>query len=330
MSGRVFDPSYWEGLWRAAAEGSPVVRRDRYGPAEELAYWDRRAEEYARQSEGVDSRAWRGQLLRWLAARGALEPRFRVLDIGAGPGSFALPIAARVRRVTALEPAAGMAEILRQRKQERALRNLVVVQRGWGEVDLEREGWAGAFDLVFASMSPGVDGPEALERMIGASRRFCYLSGWSGTLWGQWGLARSELWPLLFGEEAGHYPHDVLLAFGLLYARGFRPELRFRWRESRRDLKPEEAEQELGLLFERYTPLTPVVRRRIGRYVRERTRAGRFRQAARQCQGFLLWEVEPFLSAPGARARTRAPLRSQSRPSPGGRRRGSASRNPRR
>ena len=36
-----------------------------------------------------------------------------------------------------------------------------VVQRGWGEVDLEREGWAGAFDLVFASMSPGVDGPEA-------------------------------------------------------------------------------------------------------------------------------------------------------------------------
>lgn len=293
MKDRAFEPSYWEALWRKAARSSPVARRDRYDPREELAYWDRRAEGYDRQSRSPESRAWRAELLAWLASRGAVKPGFRVLDIGAGPGSFALPLAARVRRVTALEPAAGMAEILRRRIKQSALRNLVVDPRAWGEVELEREGWVGAFDLVFASMSPGVDGPEALERMNRASRRFCFLGGWSGAQWGQWGQARSELWPLLFAEPQGQYPHDVLYAFGLLYARGFRPELRFRWRESRRDLEPEEAELELGQLFERYTPLTAAVRRRIGRYVRERARDGRFRQAARQCQGLLLWEVEP-------------------------------------
>ncbi len=293
MNGRAFDPSYWEGLWRRAAARSPVVRRDRYGPAEDLAYWDRRAEGYARQSQSAESRAWRTEVLRWLTARGALDQGSRVLDIGAGPGSFTLPMAARVRQVTALEPAAGMAAILRRRLRARGRRNLRLLERGWGEVKLAREGWSGAFDLVFASLSPGVDGPEALEKMNRASRRFCFLCGWSGTLWGQWGLARRELWPLLFREEAGHYPHDVLYPFGLLYARGLRPELRFRWRENRKELEPEEAERELAGMFERYTPLSPVVRRQIGRYVRERTRGGRFRQSARQCQGLLLWEVEP-------------------------------------
>jgi hypothetical protein len=197
-----------------------------------------------------------------------------------------------------------MAEILRRRIKQRALRNLDVDQRAWGQVELEREGWAGAFDLVFASMSPGVDGPEALARMNRASRGFCFLGGWSGVQWGRWGQARSELWPLLFGEPQGQYPHDVLYAFGLLYAGGFRPELRFRWRESRRDLSREEAEQELGQLFQRYTPLTAAVRRRIGRYVRERTQDGRFLQAGRQCQGLLLWEVEPRLSARGGAGRS--------------------------
>jgi SAM-dependent methyltransferase len=325
---RAFEPAFWEAIWREAATLSPVARRERFGAAEELAHWSQRAEGYARQAESAEGRARRTEILRWLEARGALQPGFRVLDIGAGPGNFALPLAGRVRQVTALEPAPGMAAILRRRKAERGLRNLRVVQRGWGQVELEREGWAGAFDLVFASMSPGVDGPEALERMLGASRRFCYLSGWSGGLWGQWGLARRELWPVLFREEIGNYPNDVLYAFGLLYARGLRPELRFRWQESRHDLSREEAEEELGRLFERYTPLTPAVRRRIGDYVRGRTRGGRFRQAARQCQGFLLWEVEPVLSARGARARTRAARRPRSRRSPGGPRPGSDRRTP--
>ena len=325
---RAFQPVFWERLWREASVSSPVARRDRFGPAEKLAHWDRRAEGYARQSESAESRARRAELLRWLGSRGALQARFRVLDIGAGPGNFALPLAVRVRQVTALEPAPGMAAILRRRQAARGLRNIRVVERGWGEVELEREAWAGGFDLVFASMSPGVNGPQALERMNRASRRFCYLSGWSGAQWGPWGLARRELWPILFREEAGNYPNDVLYAFGLLYARGYRPELRFRWQETRQELKREEAEEELGCVFERYTPLTPAVRRRIGDYVRERTRGGRFRQVGRQCQGFLLWEAGPGLTAPDVRARTRAALPPRSRRTLGGRHPGSASRTP--
>jgi SAM-dependent methyltransferase len=285
------DPQYWRRLWRKAQLSSPVTRRERLGPRQDIEGWTLRAPAFARQSESAASRSWRRVQLDWLAERGALSPRYRVLDIGAGPGTFALPLAARVREVVAVEPAAGMTAIMEKKIKARRLANLRVVERTWQELDPEAEGWAAAFDLVLASMSPGVSDPRALENMVRASRRFCYLSGWSGSLWGRWGRARIELWPRLFRERAGGYPNDILYPFGLLYAQGFRPELRFRWVDIELELPAGEAEEELSRFFERYTPATARLRRLIAAYVGEYTRGGRFRQESRQCQGYMLWEV---------------------------------------
>ena len=85
---RVFDPSFWEALWKQAAASSPVARRDLYDPREELAYWDRRAEGYDRQSRSPDSRAWRGELLR--LAGSARRPAARLPGTGhrRGPGQL--------------------------------------------------------------------------------------------------------------------------------------------------------------------------------------------------------------------------------------------------
>ncbi len=38
----------------------------------------------------------------------------RVLDIGAGPGTLAIPLSPRVKEIIAVEPGAGMVEILRK------------------------------------------------------------------------------------------------------------------------------------------------------------------------------------------------------------------------
>lgn len=56
------------------------------------------------------------------------------LDVGAGCGALAIPLARRLRRVTALEPAPAMAKALAEEARDRGLANLEIVEAVWGDV----------------------------------------------------------------------------------------------------------------------------------------------------------------------------------------------------
>ena len=56
------------------------------------------------------------------------------LDVGAGCGALALPLAERLGQVTALEPAAAMAKALREDARTRELENIEVIEAAWGDV----------------------------------------------------------------------------------------------------------------------------------------------------------------------------------------------------
>lgn len=60
------------------------------------------------------------------------------LDVGAGCGALAVPLARRLPEVTALEPSPAMARGLRRWAAECGLGNLTVVEAAWGEVSLRR------------------------------------------------------------------------------------------------------------------------------------------------------------------------------------------------
>jgi SAM-dependent methyltransferase len=100
---------------------------------------------------GRDGRFWSARTVAWYQramersdypARvlGAIEPLLAdtgsVLDVGAGSGALALPLAGWVPRVTALEPAPAMAAALRAEARARGLRHLTVVEAAWGDVAL--------------------------------------------------------------------------------------------------------------------------------------------------------------------------------------------------
>lgn len=67
------------------------------------------------------------------------------LDVGAGVGALSLPLARRLDRVTALEPAPAMAALLRDEAARRALDNVEVLEHAWGE------GAAAPHDLVLCA-----------------------------------------------------------------------------------------------------------------------------------------------------------------------------------
>ncbi|UCF98914.1 MAG: methyltransferase domain-containing protein [Spirochaetaceae bacterium] len=266
-------------------------RRERMGDRAEVERWNSRASSYAEHSESEESQARRDWILAWLEQAGAFRKSYRVLDIGAGPGNFAIPFARKAAEVVAVEPAQAMVSILEHKIQSQGLNNIRILPKIWEDVDLAAQGWKGAFDLVFASMSPGIGNPDMLEKMNAASRAFCYLSGWSGCKWGRWGLAQRELWPLIFGEDLGDYPGDILYPFGMLYALGYRPELRFFHPRIQLEMSEQEAMEGLLDHFSRYVEIGPEIRKTISSYVHRNSLTGTFRQAGNACQGFMLWSV---------------------------------------
>lgn len=70
------------------------------------------------------------------AAAKALDGCTSALDVGAGFGALALPLARRLDRVTALEPAPAMAAALRRSAARAGLANVTVVEAAWGETTL--------------------------------------------------------------------------------------------------------------------------------------------------------------------------------------------------
>ena len=124
------------------------------------------------------------------------------------------------------------------------------------------------------------------------SRKFCYLSAWSGPYWGNWGKAKDDIWHEMFQEDLGGYPNDIFYAFGLLYSEGYRPEIRFRQRESKIEEDSQTAEDELIGLFSQYTEITAREQKLIEQYVSRHTTRGVFSQSWTASQGFMLWRVD--------------------------------------
>jgi len=94
--------------------------------------------------------------------------------LAAAPELMPLPFAKEVKSVTALDGAIEMCRILEQKVEELGLDNIQVIHRLWEELDIEKEGLAEKFDLVFASMTPAVSDFETLDKLNQASSKYCW------------------------------------------------------------------------------------------------------------------------------------------------------------
>jgi len=143
------------------------------------------------------------------------------LDIGAGAGRYALPLALRVKGVIAVEPSAGMRRALRSGIDEHGIENVRVVPGAWPEM-LGDLGPLPAADIAFIA-HVGYDieaiGPflDAMEAAVG--------EGCVAVLTDRSPAAVADpFWPLVHGEDRVPLPAlpDLL---ALLLARGRQTEV---------------------------------------------------------------------------------------------------------
>ena len=66
-----------------------------------------------------------------------VAPHHTAIDVGAGGGRLALPLALRCRHVVAIEPSPSMASVLLQQASDYGIHNVSLVQSRWEEAELD-------------------------------------------------------------------------------------------------------------------------------------------------------------------------------------------------
>jgi SAM-dependent methyltransferase len=146
----------------------------------------------------------------------------RVLDIGAGPGTLAIPLAPFVKEITAVEPGAGMVGVLKAHAEREGIRNITCVQKVWEDVDIDRD-LQGPYDIVIASLSLTMhDIREALRKMDTASSGSVHLFWFVDMPF--WERMSYDLWQPLHGRTYHPGPKADCL-FGVLYQTRIYPDV---------------------------------------------------------------------------------------------------------
>ncbi len=159
------DVTYFERLWNEKEQiGS--------SQSKESKLWDGRVKEF--NSQQPDERIT--LITGMLEDKGMLHKGSSVLDIGCGPGKFALAFAQTAKSVTGLDISQKMLQQAENNCAESGANNVEFVQMDWEKVNLCTLKWRKRFDLVTAIMSPAFCSKASLDKMIEASRGGCLIS----------------------------------------------------------------------------------------------------------------------------------------------------------
>jgi hypothetical protein len=154
----------------------------------------------------------------------ALSPLLKkcdsVMDIGAGCGALSIPIALRVKKVTAIEPSKWMYELLLKRAKEAGIRNIDAYNTGWkgnrfpGTLHKKLQ----AHDMILCANLPHniICNVRFLRYITRLSNKFiAYIQNAGG--WNR--FYYKELYPMLLGERYSN-ECDYINTYNFLHQHG--------------------------------------------------------------------------------------------------------------
>lgn len=264
------------------------------GPRYEIqqAFWNRRAKAFSEQLNDDRHRRRFERLYGWLKDLGAFEGQASILDIGCGPGTFAIPFAEAGHRVTGIDIAANMIAHAKANAVRFGVSDRTAFEvAAWEEIDVHSRGWERTFDLVFASMTPAIRNVDAFYKMMQVCRKACFLSGF---------VARRDpilrrLRQALGLPSEGAPMNRIYAAFNLLWLDGYYPTVHFiddRWEQQ---FSIEEASERFSLFLRFQSMNETGLEERVARVlheIAEEQGSSVLRQTVEVKIAWLYWRVD--------------------------------------
>jgi SAM-dependent methyltransferase len=183
--------NYWRECWKQQRLARLAVPN--YSSPD--SFWNNRKRLSEHFIKNLDS--WRKEAEERIAVIGVKDGS-RVLDIGAGTGSLAVPLAAHGCDVIAVEPAEAMREALDIYARQQKVQPITVIPKRWE--DVEHEDLGEPFDIVFASYSLMItDIVPALAKMQAVCEGQVHLFWFLTQPYTS--LLNMALWPKVHGSE---------------------------------------------------------------------------------------------------------------------------------
>ena len=286
--GNVFSIEFWEKAWVNFLSQNRLREKD--NSFDQAKQWNRRAEDFSRRIGGIQGSRRLEQSHSFLQQEGVLKNNSTILDVGCGPGSFAVPFAKAGHSVVALDPAQKMLDMLRAKLSPEDSGRVETVTGLWEDIDIKEMGWEKRFDLVFASMTPGVRDVETLQKMNDCSRKWCFLSNFSGPR--RFSLFE-EIHLELLEKPFSNHVGDIIFPFNVLYIQGCRPRLAFTELSQQREDSIEEA---VGGVIEHFRffagiDTAPELEKKIHDLVERRAVDGKIKHQFHSNIGMMIWLV---------------------------------------
>ncbi len=182
-----------------------LLTTNRY-EASDINYWDTRAADFNENTVNM------AELTSIQLSKLPLQFDQTIIDVGAGNGRITIPVAKRVKCVTAVEPSNHMLILLKENsKKERAL-NISYLPKSWDDLIIGEDIYP--HDLVIASFSLFMVNIEnALLKIDAAANKSVYLFV-SASKW-----VDKEIQNIVFGESIQILP-DYIYIYNILHDLG--------------------------------------------------------------------------------------------------------------
>jgi 2-polyprenyl-3-methyl-5-hydroxy-6-metoxy-1,4-benzoquinol methylase len=130
-------------------------------------YWNRRSEHFHCSCQNSN---YASELMK----RMDLKPEHSVLDVGSGCGAVAIPLASRVKSVTAIDISKVRLEKLLHKAEAAGVRNIAIQNRDWNLLEIGKH--IEMHDIVLLSRSFYARLSDTLRKINQAAKLGCYVT----------------------------------------------------------------------------------------------------------------------------------------------------------